>query len=132
MPRYSAVFALGFLASLGLPGLSGFVGELMTLMGSFGPYRVAAAVSAFGLVIGAAYNLWAIRRIHLGPLPEKWTAVLTGRDLDRCEWASLLPLMILTVGLGVYPGPIIAAAASSVSQLLAMMGLPAAGLGGEL
>jgi NADH-quinone oxidoreductase subunit M len=132
MPRYATVFALAFLASLGLPGLSGFIGELLALVGSFGHHRIAASVSAFGLVIGAAYNLWAIRRIHLGPLPDRWKAVLTGRDLDWREWASLLPLVALTIGLGLYPAPIIDAASTSVAELLAMMGLPSAGLGGEL
>jgi NADH-quinone oxidoreductase subunit M len=132
MPRYTGVFAFAFLASLGLPGLSGFIGELMTLLGSFGRFRVSTMVAALGLVIGAAYNLSAIRRIHFGALPEKWKSVLTGRDLTGREWASLVPLAILTLVLGLYPSPILEAARVSVAEMLAKMGLPSTGLGGGL
>ena len=103
MPRYAIMFALAFLASLGLPGLSGFIGELMALLGSFGKFRASTIVAALGLVLGAAYNLAAIRRVQLGALPDRWKATLTGRDLTAREWASLVPLAVLTVGLGLYP-----------------------------
>ena len=132
MPRYAAVFAFAFLASLGLPGLSGFIGELMTLLGTFGKFRASTIVAALGLVIGAAYNLGAIRRIQFGALPDRWRDVLTGRDLTAREWVTLAPLVLLTVGLGLYPAPIIDAARVGVGELMAMMGLPAAGLGGGL
>ncbi|HEY8927379.1 MAG TPA: NADH-quinone oxidoreductase subunit M [Polyangia bacterium] len=132
MPRYTAVFALGFFASLGLPGLSGFIGEVMTLLGSLGRFRTATVVAAFGLVLAAAYNLWAIRRIHFGALPERWRAVLEGRDLDGREWASLLPLVVLAVAMGIYPAPVLELSAVSVSDLLALFGLPIVGLGGGL
>jgi NADH-quinone oxidoreductase subunit M len=129
MPRYTAVFALAFLASLGLPGLSGFIGELMTLLGSLGRYRAATVVAAFGLVLSAAYNLWAIRRIHFGPLPDRWKTVLAGRDLDLGEWATLVPLVLLTVAMGCYPAPLLDMAATSVADLIAQLGLPTTGLG---
>jgi len=132
MPRYAAVFAFAFLASLGLPGLSGFIGELMTLLGTFGKFRASTIVAALGLVIGAAYNLGANRRIQFGALPDRWRDVLTGRDLTAREWVTLAPLVLLTVGLGLYPAPIIDAARVGVGELMAMMGLPAAGLGGGL
>ena len=132
MPRYAVVFSLAFLASLGLPGLSGFIGELMALLGSFGKFRTSTIVAALGLVLGAAYNLAAIRRIQLGALPERWKAVLTGRDLTAREWVSLVPLAVLTVALGLYPSPLLDAARTGVGDLLAMMGLPATGLGGGL
>ena len=132
MPRYAVVFALAFLASLGLPGLSGFIGELMTLLGSFGKLRGPTVAAALGLVIGAAYNLSAIRRIQLGPLPERWRGVLAGHDLTAREWVSLAPLAILTVALGLYPAPLLDAARIGVGELLAMMGLPGTGLGGGL
>jgi NADH-quinone oxidoreductase subunit M len=132
MPRYTAVFALGFFASLGLPGLSGFIGEVMTLLGSLGRFRAATVVAAFGLVLAAAYNLWAIRRIHFGALPERWRAVLVGRDLDGREWASLLPLVLLALAMGLYPAPVLELSAVNVSDLLALFGLPVAGLGGGL
>ena len=132
MPRYTAVFALAFFASLGLPGLSGFIGEVMTLLGSLGRYRTATVVAAFGLVLAAAYNLSAIRRIHFGALPERWRAVLTGRDLTAREWASLLPLVVLTLAMGLYPAPVLELSGRGVTELLAVFGLPTMGLGGGL
>jgi NADH-quinone oxidoreductase subunit M len=132
MPRYAVVFALAFLASLGLPGLSGFVGELMALLGSFGKFRVSTMVAALGLVLGAAYNLGAIRRVQLGALPDRWRGVLAGQDLTVREWVSLVPLAVLTVALGLYPAPVLDAAGVRVGELLAMMGLPSSGLGGGL
>jgi len=132
MPRYAIMFALAFLASLGLPGLSGFIGELMALLGSFGKFRASTIVAALGLVLGAAYNLAAIRRVQLGALPDRWKAVLTGRDLTAREWVSLLPLAALTIALGLYPSPLLDAAGVGVADLLRMMGLPSTGLGGGL
>ena len=132
MPRYAIMFALAFLASLGLPGLSGFIGELMALLGSFGRFRASTIVAALGLVLGAAYNLAAIRRIQFGALPDRWKAVLTGRDLTGREWVTLVPLALLTVALGLYPSPLLDAARVGVSDMLARMGLPATGLGGGL
>jgi NADH-quinone oxidoreductase subunit M len=132
MPKYAGFFGLGFMASLGLPGLSGFIGELMALLGSFGPYRIATIVAALGLVIAAGYNLWAIRRVQFGDLPEKWRAVLTGNDLRRHEWAALLPLAILTIVLGFYPAPVLGAVATGVEDLLHVMGISTIGLGGGL
>ena len=132
MPRYAIMFALAFLASLGLPGLSGFIGELMALLGSFGKFRVSTIVAALGLVLGAAYNLAAIRRVQLGALPERWRDVLTGHDLTAREWVTLVPLAVLTVVLGLYPSPLLDAARVGVADLLTMMGLPSTGLGGGL
>jgi NADH-quinone oxidoreductase subunit M len=132
MPHYAALFGLAFMASLGLPGLSGFIGELMALLGAFGPYRVATVVAALGLVISAGYNLWAIRRIQFGPFSERWRFALVGHDLDRREWASLLPLALLTVLLGFYPAPLLGAVATGVGDLLRVMGISTVGLGGGL
>ncbi len=130
MPRYAAFFGLGFMASLGLPGLSGFIGELMALLGSFGPYRVATIVAALGLVISAGYNLMAIRRIQFGEFPERWRPALAGRDLSSREWATLLPLGLLTIVLGFYPTPVLGAVATGVEDLLQVMGISVVGLGG--
>ncbi len=130
MPRYAAFFGLAFMGSLGLPGLSGFIGEFMALLGSFGPYRVSTVAAALGLVISAGYNLWAIRQVLFGDLPERWRSVLSGRDLDRREWMSLLPLAVLTIVLGFYPVPVLGAVATGVTDLLQVMGMPVVGLGG--
>jgi NADH-quinone oxidoreductase subunit M len=89
-------------------------------------------VATGGLVLAAAYNLWAIRRIHFGVLPEKWRPVLTGRDLDPREWVSLVPLVVLTLAMGLFPAPLLALSERSVADLIAMFGLPTTGLGGGL
>src|ERR1041384_3578658 len=130
MPRYATFFGLGFMASLGLPGLSGFIGELMALLGSFGPFRMATVAAGLGLVIAAGYSLLAIRRVQFGELPERWRARLSGRDLEPREWATLLPLAVVIVELGFYPAPVLNAVATGVNDLLALMKLANAGLGG--
>jgi NADH-quinone oxidoreductase subunit M len=130
MPRYATFFALGFMASLGLPGLSGFIGELMALLGSFGPFRIATVVAGLGLVIAAGYSLIAIRRVQFGELPERWRAALSGHDLEPREWATLLPLAVAIVVLGFYPAPVLAAVATGVEDLLAVMKIASTGLGG--
>jgi NADH-quinone oxidoreductase subunit M len=131
MPRYAGFFGLGFMASLGLPGLSGFIGELMALLGSFGPYPVATAIAAVGLVISAGYHLWAIRRVQFGEFAEQWRPALAGHDLDPREMIQLVPLALLTIVLGFYPVPVLAAISTGADDLLHVMGIVTVGLGGR-
>lgn len=126
MPRYSFLVAIGFFASLGLPGFSGFIGELLVLVGAFGSAssngllpRWQPMLATLGLILGAAYYLWAYQRMFLG---KKWlrkteyTAQLG--DLQVYEWVTLLPLAVLTLVLGLFPGllsDVIAGAAESAA-----------------
>ncbi len=104
MPRYAAFFGFAFMASLGLPGLSGFIGEALVFLGAFNVFRVMTILAATGVIVTAAYHLWALQKIHLGPFKEKWREALKF-DLDKREWAMLLPLAAIVVVLGFYPMP---------------------------
>jgi NADH-quinone oxidoreductase subunit M len=107
MPRYAAFFGFAFMASLGLPGLSGFISEALVFIGAFKSLTFLVILAATGVVITAAYHLWAIQRIHLGPFNPRWTDALTGHDLDFREALTLVPLAIIVLILGFYPAPVL-------------------------
>jgi NADH-quinone oxidoreductase subunit M len=106
LPVFSAVLMVVTLSSIGLPGLNGFVGEFLILLGSFGvtPYWTAAA--ATGVILGAIYMLWMYRQVIFGPLVHAANEKLT--DLDAREICLLAPILFLIVLLGVYPRPFLA------------------------
>jgi len=104
MPKYFTVFSFALFAALGLPGLSGFVGEALVFMGAFPVYRTLTIIAALGIVIGAAYVLWMLQRVFLGPQNEKWKDL---PDINTREMFTLVPLGILVVLLGVYPMPVL-------------------------
>ncbi len=108
MPEYSGLIGIAFFASLGLPGLAGFVGEALVFVGGFGKqgdlslwFQVLTAVSVTSVVITAGYYLWALQRMVLGPLNKKWTWL---PDLTWRERATLYPLAAMTILFGVAPG----------------------------
>src|SRR4029078_10290605 len=88
------------LCSLGRPGLNGFVGEFLILLGAFTWNPRFAAVAATGVVLSATYMLWMFQRVNYGPLDEKNAAL---PDLKRREWAVLVPVVALAVVMGVFP-----------------------------
>ena len=104
MPVYTSVFSFALFAALGLPGLSGFVSEAMIFMGVFPVYRTVAIISALGIVIGAAYVLWMLQRVFLGPKNEKWDSL---PDINTREMFTLVPIGIVVLLLGVYPMPVL-------------------------
>lgn len=102
MPVYSGIAILIFFAGLGLPGLCGFIGEVLVVLSAWNFSIVLAVISAFVVILTAAYILWAIQRVYLGPEykgphPEALTPI-TPR-----EWSIAIPLCILAIVLGVYP-----------------------------
>ncbi|WP_439557189.1 complex I subunit 4 family protein [Dyadobacter sp.] len=107
MPHYTVITGIAFFASLGLPGFSGFVGELFTLMGAFQSDLLPAwipALSTLGIVLAAGYFLWTYQRMFFGSF---WyqngnNSVLT--DLTAREKGLLLPLVVLTILIGILPG----------------------------
>jgi len=107
MPEYAGVTGLAFMASLGLPGMAGFVGEILVFLGAFGSamaaFKVIVAVSVIAVIITAAYYLWTIHRMFLGPLNEKWSHLW---DMNWRERFTLYPLAALTVLFGFYPMPL--------------------------
>ena len=101
-PLYTGFFGLFVLASLGLPGLNGFVGEFLVLLGALAQNRVLGAVAATGVILAAVYLLWMFQRVMYGPVREAYRAL---PDMNRAELVALAPLAALTILLGVYPQP---------------------------
>ena len=104
LPVYSGITLLAMLASLGLPGLMGFVAEFFIFVGSFGVFPYLTAVAVTGVVFSAAMFLWTIQRIFLGPLNERWAQL---PDMDLREKISLVPLAVLMLIFGIYPKPLL-------------------------
>jgi NADH-quinone oxidoreductase subunit M len=101
MPRYATIFMIVTLSSIGLPGLNGFVGEFLVLKGAFEAHRLAAAVAALGVVLGAVYMLRLYRDVFWGPVTAPRNEKLA--DVSRLEVGSLAPLLALIFVLGVAP-----------------------------
>jgi NADH-quinone oxidoreductase subunit M len=100
MPEYAALTGLAFMASLGLPGLAGFVSELLSFLGAFPVYKVLTVVSTSAIVVTAAYYLWTMQRVFLGPLNESYKGL---PGLLWRERLTLYPLGALIIVMGVYP-----------------------------
>ena len=116
VPLYAGFLTFFSLASLGLPGLSGFVAEFLALVGAFGVWRWQTIASVLGIVVAAAYMLKVIRAILLGPLNERWRALT---DMSPRELLSLAPLLALILALGVYPLALLRIQEGAIHQLLA-------------
>jgi NADH-quinone oxidoreductase subunit M len=101
MPHYALVFAIFMLASVGLPGTSGFVGEFLTLVGAFQVNRWAAVLATTGIILGAAYMLVLFRRLFYGEITKDDVRAMP--DLNWREMGFFAPLILLTLWLGVYP-----------------------------
>jgi NADH-quinone oxidoreductase subunit M len=107
MPKYTIITGIAFFASLGLPGFSGFVGELFTLMGAFQSDALPVwipALSTLGIVLAAAYFLWTYQRMFFGSFWYKNGGEHVLTDLTTRETWLLIPLVILTILLGILPG----------------------------
>ncbi len=119
LPRYAALFGLFTFASIGLPGLSGFVGEFLVVLGAFRFNGWVAAATMVVVILSAVYMLWMFQRVFFA-VPSDWMRrfwpALT--DLSRNEWLSLAPLVILVVALGVYPGPVLHVIAAPVQRIV--------------
>jgi NADH-quinone oxidoreductase subunit M len=101
MPAYALVFMLFTMANVGLPGTSGFVGEFLTLMGTFQVNTWVAAVATTGVIFSAAYALWLYRRVVMGELIKESLKTMT--DMTPRERGIFVPLIVMTLLLGVYP-----------------------------
>jgi NADH-quinone oxidoreductase subunit M len=116
LPVYAAVFLVVTLSSIGLPGLNGFVGEFMILMGVFPVNGVWTAVAATGIVLGAGYMLWLYQRMMFGKLDNPANESL--KDLSLRELAVFLPLLLLAFGIGLYPKPFLAVLDKPVAAII--------------
>jgi NADH-quinone oxidoreductase subunit M len=116
MPVYAAVFMLFTLANVGLPGTSGFVGEFLTLLGTFKVNIPVATLATLGVILSAAYALWLYRKVIFGKLEKPSLAGI--RDMGWREIVVFAPLVILTILFGVYPKPLLDMSAASVTALV--------------
>jgi len=115
LPEYSAVVGLAFFASLGLPGLAGFISEFMVFAGAFPVFTAYTAVAALSVVITASYYLWAIHRMFLGKLNPAYQGY---PDLNWRERLSLYPLGALVIMLGFYPQAILSVINNTLHALI--------------
>jgi NADH-quinone oxidoreductase subunit M len=108
LPIYAGLMMFTCFASLGLPGLAGFVSEFLVFLGSFGAaglaYQIMTGISLLGVVFTAALFLWMIQRMFLGEPNPRWAGL---KDMDRGELFAIVPLAVLTLAIGVYPLPIL-------------------------
>ena len=116
MPLYAMAFMVFTLANVGLPGTSGFVGEFMTLIGTFKVSVPTAVFATTGVILSAAYALWLYRKIIFGALVKP--SLMSIKDLTFREGLTLFPLVALTLLFGIYPNPVLEMSAASVQQLV--------------
>ena len=118
VPEYTAMMGVAFFASMGLPGLAGFVGEFLVFSGAFPVYQGLTIISLSSVVITAGYYLWTIQRVFLGKLNEKYKELL---DLNWRERMTLYPLGVLSLVLGFYPQAVLSLVHTGMSGLLGHM-----------
>ena len=115
MPYYSVFFLLFTMASIGLPGTSGFVGEFLSLIGIYEMSSWVALVCTTGIILGAAYMLYLYRRVAYGEQKNADAAAML--DLDKREWAMMVPLAAVVLWMGVYPESFIAPMRADIAAL---------------
>jgi NADH-quinone oxidoreductase subunit M len=116
MPVYAFAFMVFTLANVGLPGTSGFIGEFLTLIGTFRINNWVATLATIGTILSAAYALWLYRKVIFGKLEKP--SLFNIKDLGWREVVILAPLVVLTIVFGVYPKPVLDVSAASVTQLV--------------
>jgi NADH-quinone oxidoreductase subunit M len=125
MPIYTGIMAIAFFAAIGLPGMGGFISEAFVFLGAFKVYPVLTSISGLGIILGAAYMLWALQKVFFGALPEKWQGPWDPThvkyktdDVNWIEVTALVPLAVIIIYLGINPNPIIGMMTSSVNHLI--------------
>jgi NADH-quinone oxidoreductase subunit M len=133
LPYLGGVFAFVAIASLGLPGLAGFWGEVMALLSAFNPssildqaghtllFRVFMVAGGIGTILTAGYFLWMLQRVNMGTLPDRWREAGFG-DVVAVEWVSWTPLLIATVALGLFPSLVFGVTQEPVEALARVLG----------
>ncbi len=116
IPAFSALFLVVVLSSLGLPGLNGFVGEFLILLGAFQVHRGLAALATTGIIFAAVYLLWMYQRVIFGEVTHEENRRL--HDLSPREWALVVPLVLFIVWIGVYPAAFTGPTEATVEALI--------------
>jgi NADH-quinone oxidoreductase subunit M len=123
-PAFSAVFLIVSLSSLGLPGLNGFVGEFLILVGTFQVSPLTATLATTGIIFAAVYMLWMYQRVIFGEIRRDENRVVP--DLTPREWAVLLPVLLFIFWIGIYPAPFTRVTEASARALIDQVQAPAA------
>ena len=124
VPAMSVLFLIVCLSSLGLPGLNGFVGEFLILVGAFQVHRLAAVLATAGIIFAAVYLLWMYQRVVFGPVTREENRRLG--DLSAREWVILTPVLALIFWIGVYPVAFTSKTEASVQALITQVQTKAA------
>ncbi|MBB27844.1 MAG: NADH-quinone oxidoreductase subunit M [Gemmatimonadetes bacterium] len=119
VPVFATFFMITTLSSIGLPGLNGFVGEFLILLGAFKANTVFGVVAATGVVLAAVYMLWMFQRVVWGEVTHEENRSLT--DLSVREWVVMVPLVLLMFWIGVYPGSILNKTEASVKHVISQV-----------
>jgi len=119
IPLYAGMLMVISLGSLGLPGMSGFVSEFMVLLGVYTTFPVYTIIAVIGIVLTAGYILYMLQRILLGPFNEKWSHLT---EINNRELVTLIPLIILTILIGVYPALLLNLINPTMTALLTSIG----------
>ena len=118
LPHYSIIFIIAMFASMGLPGLSGFISEVLIFLGIYEKYTTITFLAVLGLLIGAAYLLWMFKRMFFGPVEEDCKGY---EDVNWREICYMAPLCVAVILFGIYPSPILNIMRASVGQLVSLL-----------
>jgi NADH-quinone oxidoreductase subunit M len=118
LPVYSIIFIVGMFASMGLPGMSGFISEALIFIGMYEKFTSVTVLALFGLLIGAAYLLWMFKRMFFGDVNP---SVKEYSDMTAVEVLYMSPLVIAVIIFGIYPSPILNVMKASVGQLVSLL-----------
>jgi NADH-quinone oxidoreductase subunit M len=116
MPVFSAFFLICMLSSVGLPGLNGFIGEILCIFGIFKANKLLAILGISTIILAAGYLLWMFQRVMQGPITNE--KILSFKDINKREIAYLVPIVIMMFWMGIYPKPFLRKMDSSVTHLL--------------
>ena len=130
IPHFGSLFTYAAIASLGLPGLAGFWGEMLALLGAWNPaagldtalFRVLMVGGGIGTVLTAGYLLWTVQRINLGRVPERFADGHGIHDVVPLEWVAWAPLLVLILVAGLVPVVVLGVTNGAVQALLGAMG----------
>jgi NADH-quinone oxidoreductase subunit M len=118
MPVYTGISSIALFAALGLPGMSGFIAEVMVFIGAFQVYTTITIISAIGIVVTAGYILWTLQRVFLGKLNPKYENI---PEINGREIFTMAPLAIMTILFGVFPLPILNLMKTSLNYLITLI-----------
>ncbi len=116
IPRFAVFFMIASLSSIGLPGMNGFVGEIMIMIGGFSVRPLYGIIAATGVILAAVYMLWMYQRVMFGPVTHMENRSM--KDIGLRETAILIPLTVLIFWIGIYPSPVISKYRDSVRNII--------------